>query len=371
MSLFARSAPRRRREWQNLRVAVVGCGTIAQAGHLPALEEMGLAPAVLIDRDLSRANALRATLANPGATKVSDDLEASLDDFDAAIVAVPHHLHTRMATLLLGAGKHVLLEKPMATTPEECAEIIAAAEASRGVLSIGLIRRYWQSAEWAHHLIREGGLGNIESFDIADGARAIEVASDFVLRRETSGGGVLMNLGVHVLDEVMWWFGDVASFDYRDDAYGGNEANCELDLVMASGARGKVELSFNRQLRGTAIIRGSRGTIELELYGQHIDANPPSILDTVAGGVRGRDIPESSPRLAPIFAKELGDWLDAAIDGGTTRVPGDAHHQRLAQLIQDCYAQRRELELPWMNPAAGTSVAAQAIEVKEVERALG
>src|SRR5690606_38240132 len=113
------------------------------------------------------------------------------DEFDAAIVAVPHHLHAPIATELLSHGKHVLLEKPMAITPEECDLIIAAAEASSGVLAIGMIRRFWESVVWVRDAIRAGALGEVQSFDVRDGARAITIASDFALKRERSGGGVL------------------------------------------------------------------------------------------------------------------------------------------------------------------------------------
>ena len=289
-----------------------------------------------------------------GEATISWDMSTNRDSVrdwvDIWITPYGHHLHAPLATMLLSRGKHVLLEKPMAITPEECEQIAAAAERSEGVLAIGMIRRFWDSVPWTRALIQEGGLGEVESFDIRDGARNIAIASDFALRRESSGGGVLMNLGVHVLDQLLYWFGPVASFEYRDDAYGGNEANCELDLVMESGARGTVELSFVLQMRGTAIIRGTRGELELELYGQGIRATPESLLDLAAGGVVGRRIPPSSPRLAPIFAREIGDWLGAALEGRPPRVPGDRHHREIAELIRDCYAHRQELDLPWMHP---------------------
>ncbi len=339
--------------WRDVRIAVIGCGTIAEAGHVPALKALRLAPAVLADRDGARARALAAEAG--GRALAVEDYRDHLDAFDAAIVALPHHLHAPVTTDLLRHGKHVLLEKPMAVTPEECEQIVEAARASQGVLAIGMIRHFWQNAQWVRDLIRQGSLGEVQSFDIRDGARAISIASEFALRPEMSGGGVLMNLGVHVLDEILWWLGPVESFEYRDDSYGGNEVNAELDLRLVSGARGTVELSFNRQLRGTAIITGTQGELEVELYGHGLKATPDSLLDIQAGGRVGREIPPSSTELAPIFARELADWLDAIVTGGMPRVPGDEHHVTLARLVQDCYANRRELELPWMRPAlAGT-----------------
>lgn len=355
---------------EDLKIAIIGCGTIAELGHMAALEELGLAPTFLFDRDPERIQVLNDLLPQDAQAIGAADYREHLDEFDAAIVAVPHHLHAPIATDLLAHGKHVLLEKPMAITPEECDEIIAAAEASDGVLAIGMIRRFWDSVEWTRAAIAGGAIGEVQSFDIQDGARAITIASDFALKRESSGGGVLMNLGVHVLDEVLLWFGPVASFDYQDDSYGGNEVNALLDLTMESGARGRVELSFNRQMRSTAVIRGTLGELEIELYGQTVKATPESLLKYEANGMAGDQLPPSDPRLAPIFGREIADWLDAALSGGSPRVPGDAHHRVLSQLIQDCYAQRRELDLPWMNPERYLANAGEDAAETEVAHAL-
>ncbi len=88
------------------------------------------------------------------------------------------------------------------------------------------------------------------------------VASDFMFRRDM-GGGVLADTGAHVLDLLMYWLGDHASVEYKDDAAGGVEADCELRLTMASGAKGVVRLSRTRNLRNTWILEGERGTLEV------------------------------------------------------------------------------------------------------------
>ena len=95
------------------------------------------------------------------------DWQAMLDQFDAALVAVPHSLHAPIGLGLIAAGKHVFMEKPLATTAADCERMAEAAAAKGVVLSVGLLRRYLRIARWTKALIESGTLGEIKSFDVA------------------------------------------------------------------------------------------------------------------------------------------------------------------------------------------------------------
>ena len=78
-------------------------------------------------------------------------------------------------------------------------------------------------------VLDQGLLGDIISFDLRQGVVLNwAVSSDYLLKKDKAGGGVLFDFGPHILDLMLWWFGDYERVEYYDDAAGGIEANCEL-----------------------------------------------------------------------------------------------------------------------------------------------
>ncbi len=327
------------------RIAIIGCGAVTETHHLPTLAELNLKPALLIDVNLQRAQRL-GDLFQAG--RVSDDYRACLGEFDAAIVASPHHLHAPICTDLLRRGIHVLVEKPMALTTGECQAMIEAAEAGNAVLAVALMRRYSRNLQWAKAVLDAGLLGPIESFDFQEGADyGWPVASGFFFRKETAGGGVLMDTGAHTLDLLLWLLGDVSSFEYYDDSYGGVEADCKMDVTLASGAKGAVELSRTRDLRCTAIVRGKRGEIEIGLGKKFVRADPKGLLSYTNGEVRCD--PELKQTYRDLFVAQLNDWLRSIATGQKPWIPVEEAGRSIA-LIERCYAERRPWNLPWVLP---------------------
>ena len=126
-----------------LRLAIVGCGAVAERCHLPALALSGKArPTILGDANLTRARELARRFSVPGTT---DDYRTIFGQVDAAIVALPHYLHAPVSADLLSHGIHVLVEKPMATTAAECDTMIEAANKSGVTLAVGIVRRFLPS----------------------------------------------------------------------------------------------------------------------------------------------------------------------------------------------------------------------------------
>ncbi len=105
-----------------LRIGLIGCGGMGQA-HRSAFQKLqGRARfAAAVDLDLARA---QATADRMRCDTVATDFRHVLDDIDAAILAVPHHLHHPIGMDLLRRGKHLLMEKPLANSEEECLELI-------------------------------------------------------------------------------------------------------------------------------------------------------------------------------------------------------------------------------------------------------
>lgn len=329
------------------RIAIIGCGAVTKRWHLPALAALGLKPALLVDRVLARAEALAAEVTG---AQVAVESSAALPCFDAAILALPNHLHASATVELLQAGKHVLVEKPLARTVEEGEQIAAEATRSGHAVRVGLMRRYMPVMQWVHAAVAAGHLGRILRVDHREGNEpGWPYESDYFMRKELAGGGVLMDTGSHALDLLLWWLGDVSDFRYWDDAYTGVEMDCVMEVSFASGATGTVELSRTRKLRNSTIITGERGELEIGAYGQSLEARPRSLLRAAWHGFRGDRLPAHDP-LRP-YVGQLREWIAAMGGRGEAGAPDPEAGLRGLRWVHGCYARRQPLIFPWMEPA--------------------
>lgn len=346
---------------QELKIGIIGCGAATEKLHLPALEKLKLTPALLVDPNLQRVQALGAKFKVP---RVAQTYDATSGEINAAIVAAPHHLHARVSSDLLRQGVHVLVEKPLATTEAGCLQVVESAHAGGAVLAVGLMRRFLHRLQWVRAALDAGLVGEVESFDIREGAvYGWPVASSFFFKKETAGGGVLADTGAHTLDLVVWWFGQPVSLEYRDDNYGGVEADCTLSLTFANGLKGFVELSRTRNLRNSAMIRGRRGEIEVglpDLTVEPLRAHPTSLLEFKHAGFSGSRSP--AQRYRELFVLQIEDWVRAIRRGTAPTVTGTEATRSVA-LIEACYGQRQPLHLPWERPSKSEQPAPSAVGV--------
>jgi predicted dehydrogenase len=324
-----------------LRIAVVGCGAVAERVHLPAL---ALSPhaevRMLVDRSLERAQKMARTF---GVGRVATDYREAIGQVDAAIVGVPHQYHAPIAVDLLDAGVHVLVEKPMALTAADCMRMNEAADRSGSVLTVGLLRRCSPALRWVHDAIAGGAIGDIESFDIREGSvYRWPVASPSTFQ---AGGGVLADAGSHVLDLIVWWFGGWRSVLYRDDARGGVEADCLLEIEMANGAHGRIELSRTREMANLCIVTGERGTIEVGTKSDATIAVRWRGEDTLLGRASAAGAPGPT-NVVDLFLPQFDGFVNAIRTGEPPIVTGIEAMQSV-ELLMQCYASREPWVLPW------------------------
>ena len=205
-----------------IRVGVVGAGAAAEGIHLPALARTrGVETVAIVDPSDERVEYVKKKFAVPASYRNHHEL---IPHVDAAIVGIPHQYHAPVTIDLLNAGIHVLVEKPMALSTVECDAMIGAAERSGARLAVGLLRRFAPTLRYTKDVLDSGMLGTIRSFDVREGMVfrwPVKSAAMF----SPQCGGVLADIGIHVLDLLLWWFGDIASVEYRDDAAGGVEAD--------------------------------------------------------------------------------------------------------------------------------------------------
>jgi predicted dehydrogenase len=338
---------------EKLRIGVVGGGAVAERVHLPALACSSVAEAtVLVEKSAERATQIATQFRIPQTT---DDYRAIIGRVDAAIIGLPHQMHAPVAVELMQAGIHVLVEKPMALSAADCALMNETAARTGRVLTVGLLRRCAPSLRWIKNAIASGMLGTIDSFEIREGGvYRWPVASPSMFRPE--GGGVLADAGSHVLDLVLWWFGDWRSLRYRDDAQGGVEADCLLEIEMHDGARGRIELSRTRSMPNECVIRGEHATIEVGTKTDSIVTvtwrDRSSLSSRATAGAR-----PSPTSLVDLFTPQFEQFV-RAIRFGEPPVVSGAEAQRSIELLNACYSARERWSHPW--DAAGAESGAAA-----------
>lgn len=299
----------------------------------------------LVDPDPGRVDAVRATFPSAAFTSSIDDLAGGID---LAIVASPVRFHAPQSIALLGRGVHVLCEKPIGRNSAECAAMTAAASSSGRVLAIGHYRRFFPAVEWVGQLIRSGLLGRPLSFHLDEGGRfGWPAVTDSFFDRAQSGGGATLDMGVHMLDIALDWFGVPDSFDYTDDAYGGVEVNASGTLRYPSGLVGTFRLSWDVPLTGVYAIDFERGWIR---WPTNAASSVNVAFDGIDQGCEARvaamrrDLPRGVAHPAhgyvAAFTAQLADVVEAIRNGRPPRIDPRSATASVA-LIERMYAARR------------------------------
>lgn len=361
-----------------LRVAVVGCGAVTQANLMPVLAgHAGLQVTALIDRSRERAQALASAY---GVARVETDMDPVLGDVDGVILATPPVHHAPATLAAATRGRHIFVEKPMTIATTDAEAMVAAADAAGVVLSVGLYRRVLPSVRLLRALVATRQYGRVLALDAEEGGPyGWQLASLDVLTRSGGGGGVLIDIGSHVLDVLLHVVPGVAALEtYRDNARGGIETDCELSFSIAHDGHDvpvRVELSRTRELRGSIRVRCERATIELmraDFTQVRVHAaSEPGPSTSAAAGTPGpppiRLTAEWAGQTEYIgyqaFRDEIDDWVNA-IASRTEPMLSGRSVVPVVKLIEECYRHPVPLVEPWtdegLRPAAPAAIPAPA-----------
>lgn len=195
-----------------VRIGLVGAGGAAQVNHIPAYKKLKDAELVAVcDTDHARARGVAQRFGIPRVfTDFEDMLRADDLELDAVDVCTPTHLHGAMALAALTYGKHVLLERPFVHRTAEAEAIVRDAERRGKLVMVALNHRFRPDAQVLLQFVRKGELGDVyygkagwlrgrDSWRAAAGA-----GGDGSNDAGVSGRGVLMDLGVQMLDLALW-----------------------------------------------------------------------------------------------------------------------------------------------------------------------
>ena len=202
-------------------IAVIGCGRIANNAHFPALSQIDEVR-IKYACDLIIEKAEAAKVKFPKIENTIVDYKAALADpeIDAVYVLTPNYAHYSVTMDALKAGKHVFCEKPITVNYELSKQMADEAVKQGKMLNIGVCNRYHKSVEKIHDMIAEGKLGNVYHVYCSFRAfRSIPGLGGAFTTKKESGGGALIDWGVHFLDLILYALGGAKLKTVTCDTY--------------------------------------------------------------------------------------------------------------------------------------------------------
>lgn len=323
------------------RLAIIGAGALTESIYLPVLKNSRFFHvSCLVDTNSVQAQKMAKLYNIP--TLLQDVHEISKEDIDAALVVLPNFLHYSVSLSLIRKGIHVLVEKPMTNTVEESLLLIEAAKSANVRLAVGLVRRFYPVTSVLKGIVNNKTFGNLQSFDFEEGhVFEWKLQSDYLLSKHKAGGGVLMDTGVHTLDQLVHCIGFPDRVEYFDDSKGGVEADCLLKLEMADGVKGLVRFSRIRKLRNTMIFQFEKAKIEVGLNANSdLSITLNNISSVITAQVNSED--GSTFKNKDAFNAQLHDFGTAIREERSCRVNGEEGMLSI-QLIDKCYASRKPI----------------------------
>jgi len=333
-----------------VRLAIVGCGAVIRHYHLPAiagLEEVTVS--ALCDVDRRQAERLRRHFRLEA--DVSDRIDALHGRADAALVAVTPRHHASVTIQLLAMGLDVCCEKPLATSSADAELMIDAATTHGRYLAVAQWCRFLPNLPLLRRLVHEGFIGQVR--DIAaefGGPLDWPMESPTYFSRESTSGGVFFDTGIHMVDALLWLFGDLSDIEYADDSLGGVEANAELrGSVRVNGDIVPVRMSFSwtDRRRNGIRVRGSGGSAFAS------PSTPEAVIVRRSGPAGPLDMhvyregwkPAGPP--IDVFRDQIKDFVGAVAERREPFVTATSAISAL-RVIERAYAVRRQLPQPWV-----------------------
>ncbi|MEV0074162.1 MULTISPECIES: Gfo/Idh/MocA family protein [unclassified Amycolatopsis] len=293
-----------------LRLGVLGCSGIAWRRTLPAVaEEPRLALVAVASRDAARAAEFAARFGGEPVQGYQRLLDRS--DVDAVYVPLPAALHAHWVLRALDAGKHVLVEKPFATSRAEVAAILDLASARGLRVMENFMFLYHGQHESVRRLVADGEIGELHTFSSAFGIPSLPDSD--VRYRKDLGGGALLDVGVYPLRAAQLFLGPelvpVASILHVDPV---REIDVRGHVLLRSPSGRSAELTFGFGLsyRCTYSLWGSAGRIVVDRA-----YTPPATWQPVHRIERQDEVRELTRPAEDHFAAALRAFAAVVLDG--------------------------------------------------------
>lgn len=205
-----------------IKIAVIGCGRIAKIAHFPAFAQMDdVIVKYACDLSVEKAQALKDEYPNKIEQVISDyKIVLSDEEVSAVYVTTPNYAHYTITMDALKAGKHVFCEKPITISYDLSLKMAEEADKQNKILNIGVCNRYHKSVEMLREYYEQGKFGNVYHVYCSFRAfRNIPGLGGAFTDKKQSGGGVLIDWGVHFFDLVLYILGGAKIKNLTCDTY--------------------------------------------------------------------------------------------------------------------------------------------------------
>lgn len=324
---------------QKLRVAIIGCGGIAQT-HMTIFKKMPEVEVVAgVDILPERLTAFEK---NWGVTKLYKDWKQMLREVqpDAVDVCTPNGVHAPAVIDSLNAGAHAMTEKPMAMNPDECRRMIEAGKKAKKKLAVGFQYRYHPSTEALVRARDQGLFGNI-MFARIQAMRRRGIPNWGVFgQKALQGGGPMIDIGVHVIEMTHYTLGSPRPVAATGNiwTYLGNKKSQVVSqwpgwdhktYTVEDLAIGHVRFENGAIMHIESMFAGhiEKDIWNFQLIGDKGGAtwDPTTIFHDMAGSMYNSTVAFTpAAEFSSLFTYKMQNWVDACLKNTELRAPGEA-----------------------------------------------
>lgn len=221
-------------------MGIIGCGGMS-AAHAKSYQELSGQLTVSVTCDIIEQRA-KDTAAQIGAPLAVTDYRETFEHVDAVLIVLPHDLHYEVGMAALHAGKHVLMEKPMCNSEQECIDLIRTAESCGKVLMTAYPVRFWPIVQKLKKLVDDRVCGDLFQLSIWTEQFTRYPSGHWGLSADRLGGGQFFSHGCHYIDLMLWFLGRPVKGIHLGTNYGTpwmeKEGTSNVVLEFESGALG-------------------------------------------------------------------------------------------------------------------------------------
>ncbi len=331
-----------------LKMGIIGVGGIAQQRHIPAFAGMEEKVELTAVQDVNndRAKSVAEMFDIP---HVFENYQQLFEVVDAVTICTPNKFHSEIAVAALNAGVHVLCEKPMAITTEECEAMIEAARQNDRLLSIAYHYRYMPEAKLAKEAIFNGEIGDPLVTRVQAMRRRKVPGWGVFTNKDLQGGGSLIDFGCHLLDLALWLLDDPKPVEVIGKTYNRlsktpgqvndwgafDHKTFNVDDHVSSYIMFEDGMSMQFECSWAANIKEDQTSLSISGADGGMDVYPFELYQTKYGTVWNTQAKLPEENLSPGFL-QADNFVDSCL-GNSEQIVKPEQALRVTQLIESIY----------------------------------